>query len=205
MQLAKAPRITTSLPCSRGPLARPASGVASNQQRPCICRSVPRLQDTSVVDKALAGAAATLLSFSAFACQPALADLNKFEAAAGGEFGVGTAAQFGEAELRGKDFSGQVLLLSAVPVICRGQCHQIATCTYYLQCGIRLQDLRRSNFTSADARNANFKGTKLQGAYFIKAVTANANFEVSTLRHFIHVSSTTTQRWSGHGVHRMQT
>ena len=40
------------------------------------------------------------------------------------------------------------------------------------------QDLRRSNFTSADARNANFKGTKLQGAYFIKAVTANANFEV---------------------------
>ncbi len=42
-----------------------------------------------------------------------------------------------------------------------------------------LQDLRRSNFTSADCRNANFKGANLQGTYFIKAVTAKANFEVS--------------------------
>ena len=41
-----------------------------------------------------------------------------------------------------------------------------------------LQDLRRSNFTSADCRNANFKGANLQGTYFIKAVTAKANFEV---------------------------
>lgn len=43
------------------------------------------------------------------------------------------------------------------------------------------QDLRRSNFTSADARNANFAGAKLQGCYFIKAVTANANFQVYQL------------------------
>lgn len=112
MQLVQAPGIKTSIPCTRGLLTRHASGVASTKQRPCICRSVSRLQDTSVADKALAGAAATLLSFSAFACQPALADLNKFEAAAGGEFGVGTAAQFGEAELRGKDFSGQVFMSS---------------------------------------------------------------------------------------------
>ena len=61
-------------------------------------------------DKALRGAGAALLSLSLFSCQPVLADLNRFEAAAGGEFGVGTAAQFGEAELRGKDFSGQVQL-----------------------------------------------------------------------------------------------
>ena len=106
MQLVNAPGIKTSIPCTPGPFTRPAPVVA--KQRPCICRSVSRLQDTSVVDKALTGAAALLLSFSAFACQPALADLNKFEAAAGGEFGVGTAAQYGEAELRGKDFSGQV-------------------------------------------------------------------------------------------------
>jgi uncharacterized protein YjbI with pentapeptide repeats len=30
---------------------------------------------------------------------------------------------------------------------------------------------RRSNFTSADARKANFKGSNLQGAYFIKVST----------------------------------
>jgi uncharacterized protein YjbI with pentapeptide repeats len=29
-----------------------------------------------------------------------------------------------------------------------------------------LQDLRRSNFTSADCRRANFKNSNLQGAYF---------------------------------------
>lgn len=78
------------------------------------------------------------------AAAPAHADLNKFEAAAGGEFGMGTAQQYGEANVIGKDFSGQ--------------------------------DLRRSNFTSADARRANFKGAKLNGAYFIKAVTADADF-----------------------------
>lgn len=39
-----------------------------------------------------------------------------------------------------------------------------------------MQDLRRSNFTSADCRRANFKGAKLNGAYLIKAVTAFADF-----------------------------
>lgn len=32
------------------------------------------------------------------------------------------------------------------------------------------QDLRRSNFTSASCKRTNFKGAKLEGAYFIKAV-----------------------------------
>lgn len=54
------------------------------------------------------GAAAGMLSLGMAFTQPSFADLNKFEAAAGGEFGVGTAMQYGEAELRGKDFSGQV-------------------------------------------------------------------------------------------------
>lgn len=37
-----------------------------------------------------------------------MADLNKYEAAAGGEFGNGTAQQYGEADLRGRDFHGEV-------------------------------------------------------------------------------------------------
>lgn len=73
----------------------------------------------------MAGAAATVLSFGAFAFQPALADLNRFEAAAGGEFNVGTAAQYGEAELRGKDFSGQVLFSYRIKkaMMCEEQQH----------------------------------------------------------------------------------
>ncbi len=36
------------------------------------------------------------------------ADLNKYEAAAGGEFNIGTAQQYGEADIKGKDFHDQV-------------------------------------------------------------------------------------------------
>lgn len=39
---------------------------------------------------------------------PAMADLNKYEAAVGGEFGKGTALQYGEADIAGKDFHGEV-------------------------------------------------------------------------------------------------
>ncbi len=38
---------------------------------------------------------------------PALAGLNALEAAAGGEFNIGSARQYGEADLKGQDFSKQ--------------------------------------------------------------------------------------------------
>ena len=38
----------------------------------------------------------------------------------------------------------------------------------YVSVLTHVQDLRRSNFTSADCRKANFKGANLQGAYFSK-------------------------------------
>ena len=91
----------------------------------------------------------------------------------------GTAQQYGEADIKGRDFSGQ--------------------------------SLQRSNFTSADwwvvgwvggslprglparrtltlpptplvcSRDCNFAHSKLQGAYFIKAVVPRANFEGADL------------------------
>lgn len=79
----------------------------------------------------------------------AVADLNVYEAEAGGEFGRGSAMQYGEADLQGRDFEKQ--------------------------------DLRRSNFTSADIRKANFKGSNLQGAYLMKAVAFQTNFEDANL------------------------
>jgi hypothetical protein len=86
----------------------------------------------------------TLLSSGA-----GLAALNKFEEAAGGEFGVGTALQYGSAEAIGEKFDGQ--------------------------------DLRRSNFTSANLKQASFKGANLQACYFIKAVAYQTNFEGADL------------------------
>lgn len=46
--------------------------------------------------------AAAVISFSSG--MPAIADLNKFEADTPGEFGIGSAAQFGSADLRSHFF-----------------------------------------------------------------------------------------------------
>jgi hypothetical protein len=46
-------------------------------------------------------------------CPAALADLNVYEAAAGGEFGIGSAQQYGEADIQGRDFSNQASFCSA--------------------------------------------------------------------------------------------
>jgi hypothetical protein len=67
----------------------------------------------SVTDNAGPSAAkqaglALLASAALLTAAPAFADLNKYEAAAGGEFGIGSAQQWGEADISGKDFSGQV-------------------------------------------------------------------------------------------------
>lgn len=74
----------------------------------CRCQQPSEQQPNSGHVGLRLGAAAGMLSLGLAFTQPSFADLNKFEAAAGGEFGVGTAMQYGEAELRGKDFSGQV-------------------------------------------------------------------------------------------------
>lgn len=57
-----------------------------------------------------AGAAALLsAALLATSAAPALAELNKFEEEMGGEFGRGSALQFGEADIKGKNFAGQDL------------------------------------------------------------------------------------------------
>lgn len=46
------------------------------------------------------GLAAALVGLAAAGPMPVMADLNKFEAAQRGEFGIGSAAQFGSADLK---------------------------------------------------------------------------------------------------------
>lgn len=53
--------------------------------------------------------AAAALSAALLLAPPAFADLNKYEQELGGEFGNGTAQQYGEADIKGRDFSGQDL------------------------------------------------------------------------------------------------
>jgi hypothetical protein len=72
-----------------------------------VTAALPKNLDGPLNEYRMAGAAA-LLGAALCLSSPALADLNKYEAAAGGEFGNGTALQYGEADIKGKDFHGQV-------------------------------------------------------------------------------------------------
>lgn len=82
-------------------------------------------------------AAAIVVGTGLLMAAPAWADLNKFEAAVGGEFGNGTALQYGEATIVGKDFhgevSGQELAASAVALpdaLMSGS--SLASCTVFV-------------------------------------------------------------------------
>eukprot|EP00967_Tisochrysis_lutea_P117828 scaffold190872_cov21-Tisochrysis_lutea.AAC.1 len=72
----------------------------------------------------------------------------RYEAGIEGEFAGGTSQQWGEADIDGEP-EGELA------------CKDFSN-----------QDLRRSNFTSASAKKANFSNSNFSGAYFIKAVLA---------------------------------
>lgn len=91
---------------------------------------------------------ATALIVSGITSPPfAIAELNAREANQGGEFNRGSAQQFGGYDLRAENVS-----------------EKYGT------------DLRLSNFTGAEMRDSKLVGAKLNGAYLMKAVAANADF-----------------------------
>lgn len=84
---------------------RPAAARCVNTRRgSVVVRAQQRITAAPLRDAGLA----FLASAALLACPPALADLNVYEAAAGGEFGIGSALQYGEADVSGRDFSNQV-------------------------------------------------------------------------------------------------
>lgn len=88
-----------------------ASSVPTVAQRvrPANAKLVaPKQAMQSLAKTALAAGAAVTIALA----PPALADLNKYEYNAGGEFGVGSALQYGEADLKNRDFSKQDLTRS---------------------------------------------------------------------------------------------
>lgn len=104
-------QLVTSAVSTAGPLSPPRS----RQRLSVACRSsstdgvvgedaTRRHRSATLVG--FAGAALT--SASLLFAAPSIAELNPYEYNAGGEFGVGTAQQFGEADIKGKNFSGQV-------------------------------------------------------------------------------------------------
>ncbi|KAG5061420.1 hypothetical protein JHK87_002449 [Glycine soja] len=100
----------------------------------------------------------------------ALADLNKFEAEMRGEFGIGSAAQFGSADLRLVSFilfyllSAYVLLWEIAIIIELGSLIVV-----------------QESSASADMRESDFSGSTFNGAYLEKAVAYKANFSGADL------------------------
>ena len=86
--------------------ARSASaGWSSSRQ---AAARIPSISCAATREGSWLQAGAAVAASMLMMASPALADLNKYEAEAGGEFGVGSAQQWGEADITGKDFSNQV-------------------------------------------------------------------------------------------------
>lgn len=99
-------------PCATGAgarlSARPRSGRSAG--RAIAVRCVGTGEVPSLGQRTVSAVAAAFLAGTVALGAPPLAhaDLNKFEYSAGGEFGIGSAQQFGEADESDADFHGQV-------------------------------------------------------------------------------------------------
>ncbi|URD82248.1 Pentapeptide repeats (8 copies) [Musa troglodytarum] len=139
---------------------RPSPRFAAAQ---VVCQAPEPKKWRAVVSTALAVA---VVGFSGVAS----ADLNKFEAEIRGEFGIGSAAQFGSADLKkavhvnenyrfGDHNQNQTLISDMLLAAVTADPPEI-----------------RANFTAADMRESNFSGSTFNGAYLEKAVAYKANF-----------------------------
>lgn len=182
---------------SMKPVARTAPCRARAQMR-VVCQLKPYVGQASETPKAVrdgwtfpgaalrvAGAAA--LAASALLVTPvaSFADLNRFEEAAGGEFDNGSARQYGEADLIGKDFSGEDLRRSNfTSADCRNASFKGAN----LQGAYFMKAITfRTNFEDANLSDvlmdratmveANLKNAVLQRAVFTRSDLTNAKVE----------------------------
>mmetsp|Transcript_19166 Transcript_19166/g.26524 ORF Transcript_19166/g.26524 Transcript_19166/m.26524 type:complete len:260 (-) Transcript_19166:103-882(-) len=108
---------------------------------------------------------------------PAFAELNKREAAQGGEFGLGTSQQFGASNQSGEDFSNKDLRRSN-----------------FTSANIKGANFSGSNcqgayFIKAMAAGANFEGATLSDTLFDRAVLVEANLTDADLSRTIFTLS----------------
>lgn len=157
----------------------PASKAAVQHQQAIrsslVCKALPDRQQ-QVASVAALAATVSVLSSIAFA-PVALADLNVYEAAAGGEFGIGSAMQYGEADLQGRDFAAQDLRRS----------------------NFTAADIRKANFKGSNLQGAylmkavafktNFEDANLSDVLMDRAVMNEANLKNAILERAVFTRS----------------
>lgn len=132
------------------------------------CSVVPRAQLDWRAAQKFGGSA--LVAAGLLIAQPALADLNKFEYEAGGEFGRGTAQQYGEATIIGRDFSNQQLQRSNFTA---------ADCR---DCNFTKSNLQGAYFIKAVVARANFKGADLSDVLMDRATMVESDLTGAILQ-----------------------
>uniref|UniRef100_A0A061QZ76 Thylakoid lumenal protein n=1 Tax=Tetraselmis sp. GSL018 TaxID=582737 RepID=A0A061QZ76_9CHLO len=159
---------------------RPLSGTRRIGTERCskVCSASLRSVDES--SKVLSGAAAAVLAGSLFLGDASFADLNKYEYDAGGEFGIGSAQQFGGADRQGADFHDQDLRRSnftAADVRRADFSHAKLNATYFMK-AVAYQ----SNFSGADLSDALMDRAVLNEADFTDAILQRVVFTRSDLK-----------------------
>lgn len=97
-----------SQPCRAAPQQRQRT-TRAHRSVVCAAQQQQRPSPLAAVRAAGAGAAAAAAAAILLVSGPASAELNQLEAQIGGEFGIGSAQQYGEADVKGRDFSNQDL------------------------------------------------------------------------------------------------
>ncbi|WIA17056.1 hypothetical protein OEZ85_013961 [Tetradesmus obliquus] len=143
--------------------------VAIRAPRTIVCNALPEFK----VEKA----AAAVLASALLMCPAALADLNVYEAAAGGEFGIGSAQQYGEADIQGKDFSNQDL---------RRSNFTSADCR---KANFKNSNLQGAYFMKAVAFQTNFEGANLSDVLMDRSVMNEANLKDAILERAVFTRS----------------
>uniref|UniRef100_A0A7S0RK82 Thylakoid lumenal protein n=1 Tax=Chlamydomonas leiostraca TaxID=1034604 RepID=A0A7S0RK82_9CHLO len=143
-----------------------ATGITRSRRVNVVARATPE-QRVGLV-------AATGALAAALVCSPAaMADLNRFEYNAATEFGAGTALQYGEADIDGKDFSNQDLRRSNF------------TAASAKKANFAHSNLQGAYFIKAVVFRANFEGANLSDTLMDRAVINEANLRQANLQRAI--------------------
>ncbi|GAB4822014.1 hypothetical protein N2152v2_009060 [Parachlorella kessleri] len=103
-----------------------------------------------------------------------LGQLNKYEYAAGGEFGFGTAQQYGEADIKGRDFSNQKLQRANFTAADCRDCN-------FSGANLQAAYLIKTVVARADFEGADLSDTLADRAVFVEAKLRNAILQRSVL------------------------
>ncbi|KAG2497359.1 hypothetical protein HYH03_004518 [Edaphochlamys debaryana] len=153
--------------------------------RPATSRRSVRVQALLTPGQLRAAACATVATSLLAVAGPSLADLNTFEYDAGGEFGIGSAVQYGEADLKGRDFSGQDLRRSNfTSADCRNASFKGSNLqgAYFIKSVAYRTDFEDANLSDvlmdrATMVEANLKNAVMQRAVFTRSDLKDAVIE----------------------------